>query len=482
MTGAGQSEAVYDRLFALVSARTGLVFPASRRPFAELGLRRAMAKAGVADAYAYLDGLAAGTLPLDELAGELTVSETYFFREPDQFEFIRRRALPEILRLRADGHVIRAWSAGCASGEEAYSLAILFEEEGIGDRSHVLATDISPTALTRTRRGSYKAWSFRGDTEHRMRRYTRRDGKHRLILDRLRNRVTVRWLNLADDLYPCAATGTAQQDLILCRNVLIYLSADAAQRVMRHLVESLAEGGWLIMGPSDPPWPESAECEAVVTAEGVFYRRRGHVRPIIAPVAEPRTEVPVQAAATIHREPSRRRVNTAPGPSGDPVAEARDAFTRGRYRRVVELTTGRLAEPAACVLHVRALANLGEADRSEKAASIAAARHPLCPELHFLQGVLLLGRNRREEAVQALKKVLYLDPGLGLAHLTLGSVLQQDGALREARRAFQNALARLDARPPGEAVPLSDGDRAGSLADAARAHLARLDAVLQGGP
>src|SRR5262249_22024112 len=114
-----RSQTAYEAVIRLVGDRTGLAFPPNRRESAEAAIRRAMARAGVSDLARYGD-LLQQEETLDDLIAQLTVGETYFFREPAQFEFIRREVLPEIRKRLGLGHVLRAWSAGCASGEEAY--------------------------------------------------------------------------------------------------------------------------------------------------------------------------------------------------------------------------------------------------------------------------------------------------------------------------------------------------------------------------
>src|SRR5262245_61765642 len=156
------SQPAYEAIANLVSDRTGLAFAPTRRESVELSIRRVMARAGLADLDRYHALLAENAAALDDLLGELTVGETYFFREPAQFDFLRREVLPDIRRRRRLQHPLRAWSAGCATGEEAYSLAVLFLQEGIGDGARLLATDISRTALARARRGGYTDWSLRG--------------------------------------------------------------------------------------------------------------------------------------------------------------------------------------------------------------------------------------------------------------------------------------------------------------------------------
>jgi chemotaxis protein methyltransferase CheR len=146
----------------------------------------------------------------------------------------------------------------------------------------------------------------------------------------------------------------------------------------------------------------------------------------------------------------------------------------GHYGRVCEVAASRPGDPRACALHVRALANL-DAARAEQVCAEAVARHPLAVELHYLHAVLLLALRRDGEAVRALRRVLYLDRGLALAHFTLGAILEQGGDRKGAGRAYRNARDLCAARPEDELLPLADGARAGQLAEAAAVRLAVLD-------
>ena len=183
------SQPAFENLARLVGERTGLAFDPGRRPAAEEQIRRVLARAGDAGPAEYLERLGPDPDPhaLDDLIAELTVGETYFFREPDQFGFLRDTVLPEVRGRRGHGHILRAWSAGCASGEEAYSLAIVFREELPAGRAHLLATDLlarrpwpgrtrldtptgrsgargpGPPAPTSDSRGTIMSWSSRSD-------------------------------------------------------------------------------------------------------------------------------------------------------------------------------------------------------------------------------------------------------------------------------------------------------------------------------
>jgi chemotaxis protein methyltransferase CheR len=169
----------------------------------------------------------------------------------------------------------------------------------------------------------------------------------------------------------------------------------------------------------------------------------------------------------------------APRPATvDPLAEARAALARGDYPRACELTRGLPDHADARAIHVRALANL-DTGQGEQACAEATARHPLSAELHYLHAVLLLDRGQPEEAIRAARRVLYLDRSLAMAHFTLGMLLQGAGDRTGARRAYRNAHDLCSSRPPDEIVPLSDGERAGRLAEAAAAQLAILDATAE---
>ncbi len=257
--GAGMSwsNPAFAGLADLLATRTGLAFAPDRRPGAETGIGRAMARAGETDAASYRRRVAREPDLLDDLIVELTVGETYFFREPGQFEFLRRTALPEIRRMRGDGHAIRAWSAGCASGEEAYSLAMLLDREGLAGPIPVLATDISRAALDKARRASYTDWSLRGDDSAAARPYLRPEGGRHVVVEAIRRRVVFESLNLALDAYPSYATGTCGIDLILCRNVLIYLDPETVRAVARGSWRRWPTGaGWSRRRPTRR-WPTS---------------------------------------------------------------------------------------------------------------------------------------------------------------------------------------------------------------------------------
>jgi chemotaxis protein methyltransferase CheR len=489
MNACNWTDPAYEAIASYVGSRTGLVFGPNRQIDAEAGIQRAMIKAGIRDGTEYSKYLhRGGHIPLDELIVELTVGETYFFRDPAQFEFIRQQIIPECLQNRPEGHFLRIWSAGCASGEEAFSLAILLEEAGLGRQASVLASDISRKALEKARDASYRQWSFRGVESALRDRYFQRHGDNFVLEDRLRRQVTFEHHNLAIDSFPCHATGIWNMDLILCRNVLIYFDHESIRRIARLFLKSLADGGWLITGPSDPSLSELAPYETVLTPVGVLYRKKHEQRGFgCAPLFHPEAVPSVRNADAISC-PSQESSKTPlpipmPTPAmdeSDPLAEAKQSYLCGDYDRVLQLTSSVKGTVGAWVLRVRALANLGDLARAEGVSAQAAEEHPLTPELHFLRAVLLLALGRDDDAAEAVRRTIYLDRSLAMAHYTLGSICMRRGDLIAARRAYQNAFNLALSMPPDEVVPLSDGERTAELAHAAHEQILFLEKMTDG--
>lgn len=459
-----------------VSNRTGLSFLLKRTESAEIGMRRAMTLAKVTDPDEYFARIRSDATALDDLISELTVGETYFFREPAQFDFIRHEVLPEIRRRRSDEHVVRAWSAGCSSGEEICSLAILFEQEGLGEQAFLLGTDISRAVLSRAIRGTYGEWSLRGEGAAQVRPWLDRQGDKLFRLrEKIRQRITFEYLNLSLDAYPSFATQTWGMDLILCRNVLIYFDEVTVRNVARRLFESLSPGGWLITASTDPAFSDAdIPFETVQTPIGLFYRRS--VIPGVLPegsrtdqvASNPPTAKPVAVSAATARldGPSQSEQTT--------LMNAQRALARGDHAAVVRLTQNLSNNVEAAVLHVRALAGIEPAE-AELASARAVRQHPLSEELQYLRAVLLIDLNQPEEAARVLRRVIYLDRTLAIAHFTLGSVLMHGGDADGARRAYRNAHDLCAKRLADEVLPLADGECAGRLAKAASAQIAILE-------
>jgi chemotaxis protein methyltransferase CheR len=475
----------YTAILEFVASRAGLLTPSC--PAAAMdGIDRAMGRAGLSDDFAaYLPRLEADPAALDDLLVELTVGETYFFRNPEHFDFLREEVLPDLRHHRGEGHVVRGWSAGCASGEEPYSLAVLLMKEGYGQHMQVLGTDVSRAALARCEEASYGEWSLRGTWTDHMRPYLHSHGKRYTLASEVRAQVRFGYLNLAEDSWPSPAHGVWGMDIIFCRNVLIYFNRHTIEAVARRLHDTLAEGGFLITGPSDPPLNEHAPFETIVTEWGIVYHRPDAARPtrlrsfrhaplqVVPPSPDPFAPLP----GTFTAPPAPPPPLPAPprAPTVNELEQARQALARGDWREAARLAGAMTDNPEAAEVAIRALANF-DPPAALRACAETSERHPLAVEPRYLESLVLLGMGRLRESERAARQALYLEPGLAVAHLMMGHILRRQGDLDGARRAFSTAAHLCATLPPEAPVPLADGERAERLLRVAHEELQRLDA------
>ncbi len=427
-----------DEMAARVEERLGLSFPIERRGELARGIARAAAANHCRDAAhcaRWLRDNAISPHQLAALAAHLTPGETYFWRDPASFEALRRSVLPGLVQRRRSGsRRLRIWSAGCSTGEEAYSLAMLLEL-AIADLDqwelNLLATDINPRALQIARRGVYREWSFRGVPQELRERFfrPRPDGLME-VLPHLRRRVSFARLNLADDVYPAQRNDTQAMDLIVCRNVLMYFAPAQAARVLDRFANALVDGGWLLLGAAETGSLQGS-CAALspVDVDGCFLLRRNGDRGSAAAAPDGSGN-----AANRSQAPP---PPLQPAPAADPAEMAR--LARGHADR------GRL--DAAL-------------DWSQRA--IAAAK--LDPGVHYLHANILLELGRRGEATASLERALFLDHDFTLAHYALGMQARTDGMPAHARRHLRNALASLARRDASQAVSDGNGITVGRLA------------------
>lgn len=189
---------------------------------------------------------------LSDIMDILTTNETYFFRESFQLKAFTDEIIPEVLARKQERgeRVLRIWSAGCSSGEEPYTIAMLLLNMGVFDgwRLEIVGTDISHRVLQMARKGVYSASSFRVTDESYTREYFQeQEGRYR-IADRVRELVTISHLNLFDE-NRIALLG--KMDVIFCRNVIIYFDQAAKKRAVDAFYRSLRDGGYLLLGHSE---------------------------------------------------------------------------------------------------------------------------------------------------------------------------------------------------------------------------------------
>ncbi len=209
---------------------------------------------------------------LERLFQYLTINVTEFFRNPSAFRYLYERILPALLAERVGRGVINIWSAGCSSGEEPYSLAILVLEVmknlGVRNAFHILATDVDVAVLARAETGRYSADALKNATEEEKSRYFIPDGDGYLIGKKPKGLVTFRAANLLVD------PPGEKQDLILCRNLLIYLSREKQEKVISNFAGDMRPGGYLMLGKAETLIGRSRLYYQNISPTERIYRKR----------------------------------------------------------------------------------------------------------------------------------------------------------------------------------------------------------------
>jgi chemotaxis protein methyltransferase CheR len=434
------SPELLDTVSRLVEAQLGLHYPRERLGDLERGLQTAARESGLENVHEYAKKLArgeGGKAQIDSLATYLTIGETYFCRDPKAFEALETKVLPAIIGERqGHGRHLRIWSAGCCTGEEAYSIAIALSRV-IPDIAHwhvtILATDINPKFLHKASEGVYGQWSFRGVPDAVKQKFFHAlpDGRFE-VLPALRKMVTFGCLNLAEDVYPSLATNTTGMDIIFCRNVLIYFSPEQLRKVLANLHRSLGEGGWLFVSASEASQQAFADFSPA-GFEGTAVYRKGPPIPLAAKPAP-------AAFPVFHTTPDRLRTKpVAPVPK-------------------IEPPTAPAPHPAA---EARRLANEGNLNQALIACDQAIRAEKIVASHYYLRGAILQEQDAIDEAILAFRRALYLDHSFVVAHFALGNTLLRQGRNRDANRCFENARSLLGDYPPEAELPESDGITAG---------------------
>jgi chemotaxis methyl-accepting protein methylase len=265
-------DAAFDALAKDLTVRTGVSLAAYKPKCLRRRIAVRMRACGVHTYDEYRGVLASTPGEVDRLHDALTINVTRFFRNPETWEAVRATVLPGLL---AKGAPVRAWSAGCSSGEEAHTMAMLWADaaERVGhpewfDRLSVEATDIDRDCLRRARAGQYRADAFVETPPRLVERWTRAEGDARIVDPRLRARVQVTTLDLTRDAIP-----VRRFDLVACRNVVIYFDRVTQERLFVAFHEALVPGGTLILGKVETLVGPARDLLELVDVRERIYRR-----------------------------------------------------------------------------------------------------------------------------------------------------------------------------------------------------------------
>jgi len=438
------NDSEYQLLTQALDEMAGLVFDDSRRTAVTTIVGELMKGVGAPSVEQYVAHVRspAGVTARQALLDAVTIQETHFFRNLPQIEALRQYLIPELLsHAAAARRPITIWSAGCSTGEEPYTLAMLLLEAMQGRGAvpvRIVGTDVSAAALRVAEEGRYGGRTMQLAEAGASERWFDpvRDDLWQ-VKPEVRDLVEFSVHNLVTDPPPFDRD---EVDLLVCRNVTIYFSRGTTQSLVHRFYGVLRDGGYLVLGHAETLWQMSDAFSLVSVAEAFVYRRDS---------VSARPSPPAPRLDRVHRPPERRSRLRAPGrlirprlavapPVGATLEAARDALADGRYRDAVTV------------------------------AAMLSAADPLSVEPWVLQGRALANLGDEAAAMDALRKAIYLDPSAGHAHFLLASTLTKLGDRAAAALSFAAAAETLPLAAPEALADLLDGRDVEDLVDLCR--------------
>jgi chemotaxis protein methyltransferase CheR len=253
---------------------TGMIFGENKRYYIERRITERMKRTSLSSVPVYLGFVSSNLREREALINAFTINETYFYREDHQLAALSRDLLPDLIRNRRPGDLVRIWSMPCSTGEEAYSIAIwLLENWALVDAYNIeiVGSDIDTAALDRAQEGQFTERSLARLTPVVRDAYFEPErNHHRRIIQDLRESVRFTPANIID---PASVAGLGTFDVILCRNVLIYFDDAARQTAANTLYDCLNPGGYICLGHSESMGRISDRFELARLADAIVYRR-----------------------------------------------------------------------------------------------------------------------------------------------------------------------------------------------------------------
>ncbi len=471
-----------ERFRAVVTRRFGLQYDDSKLDYLADVLRQRMEATGAPRAEVYVERITTSSSNSDEvraLAEQLTVNETYFFRNADNFRALKEHVLPDRIRSRAQERRLRILSAGCASGEEPYSLAILVRE-ALPDLERwdvkIVGVDVSPLMLARAAQARYSSWSLRATPEDTRRSYFRVEGSDFVLDPAVKGMVAFEEKNLVEDDPILWQPGI--YDFVLCRNVMMYFGAEVMRDIVNRVGRSLAPGGYFFLGHAETLRGMSQNFHLCHTHDTFYYQKReapgAPTRPTpasvwpIDPIADALPAVVEAATSWVGaiQQASERIAELAGRPTRSPAETplvstavsppairlwdlglVLEAMRQERFSDALALLSAlppdSRVEPDALLLRAVLLTNSGDLKEAEAVCVRLLALDELNAGAHYVMALCREHAADPTGAIEHDQTAVYLDGGFAMPHLHLGLMARRLGDEATARHELSQALALL---------------------------------------
>ncbi|HEY6328676.1 MAG TPA: CheR family methyltransferase [Blastocatellia bacterium] len=508
--GASVNRADLDSFRSFVAERFGLRFEEDKSEFLAEVIGNRIDATGLRSYSSYQHLRLYSYQEMRVLAEQLTVGETYFFRYTEHLQAFVEVVVPKCVRAHAQSQQIRILSAGCASGEEAYTLAILIRErlpELASWDIRIHGIDLNASMVKKAVSARYPAWSFRTTPPDLRDKYFSEDSSGFALSGRMKSMATFEERNLtaADPSFWRANSF----DVVFCRNVSMYLTLQANEALFARIAQSLAPGGFLFLGHAETLRGLSQDFHLRHSHNTFYYERKSDDEPRAARSSVPaltagksaRTAVPLavepnaswtdvivqsskriasltdRAAIQGSGPRSRRAVERPPADKGlgwDPTT-ALDLLRSERFVEALdlirELPPGAKADPDAQLLLAVLLTNNGDLFEAQKICAEILESDDLNAGAHYLMALCKEHAGDRNAAITHDQTAIYLDPAFAMPHLHLGLMAKRAGDRETAKREIGQALTLLWREDSSRILLFGGGFTREALAEFCRAQL-----------
>ncbi|MBI4471693.1 MAG: protein-glutamate O-methyltransferase CheR [Acidobacteria bacterium] len=512
-----------ERFRSIVANRLGLHFEEAKTGFLGDVLQRRLDQSGKpCESYLELLAMAGSQAELCAVARELTVGETYFFRNIDQFRAFSEVALPNRMHARNSEKRLRILSAGCASGEEAYSIAMLLQGAAIDpdwDIS-ILAVDINPAMIDAAVAGRFSEWALRETPAEIRRQWFRSTSRGVFSVDpSLRHRIRLEVRNLVEDDPQLWMPGA--YDVIFCRNVIMYFTPDASRAVVARMTRALAPGGYLFLGHAETLRGLSQDFHLRHTHGTFYYQRKDRTwavgqstvgalceaqarqraassneRPGAVSEAKPTAAAPPlefdtgttwidairQASERIEKLAEKHPLRSEPDarPGGSPrlkwdLSLPLELLQRERFTAALDLLQAlppeSAGDPDVLLLHAVLLAHRGQFAAAQEVCRRLLEIDELNAGAHYVSALCHEGSGDMAEASNQDRIAGYLDPSFAMPHLHLGLIARRRGEHTTGRHELGQALTLLEREDAARLLLFGGGFSRNALIALCRAEL-----------
>jgi chemotaxis protein methyltransferase CheR len=482
----------FEPLKRFVLEETGLAYYQSREAELRRKVGKAARQAGARDYSEYLSLLrdegGEGGRAFDELVSELTIGETHFFRDEALFKAVQEVVLPAVIEKNRGRKRLWIWSAGCATGEEVYTLAIVlhthFAHQLAGWDVRITGTDINRSFLGRAMRGVYGDWSFRGVSGQVRPAHFIPQGKNWRIRPMHQQGTVFQYHNLVKMPFPSVFHNLSAFDIIFCRNVMLYLDEETIRRIIRQFQQTLVPDGWLVVGHADHNIKYFKTFKTVMQSGTSLYQNSAKPDKAVEKIEWPCQNLSLPDLKEL--SPDHFAQNCTGDLSSlsftkksvtvekkDKTRDHRSTATVSieesieKEKSIEKTAENGFSDKAA----LTSLINRGDWGNAKDLCKVLLSEKPLDAAVHLLSAFISEQEGGIDDALDSLKKALYLDRKFVVGHYHLGLMFQNLGDFKKAEKCFINVGKLLDDYDKDYIFEMADGISAGELKQLSDFHL-----------